>query len=527
MKLFHALPLLLLPIVIYTQSWGLPNLDVLQYQFHLELDKTSDVIHGVATVTIHFNHDADRFRLDLIAGGADGKGMRVDSVFADTLAIPYSQSDSSLFLTTRVLEGSTQHFKIYYHGIPRDGLYIGQNKFGDRTIFSDNWPNRAQNWIPCVDHPSDKAYVRWEIVAPPQVQVVANGRLIETVNLDPDHQLTVYASKTPLPTKVMAIGAAPFAVQQVGEIRDIPVTSWVYPENREAGYFDYGLAMPILDFYIEQLGPYPFAKLANVQSTTRFGGLENASNIFYFENSVTGQGRIKRLLAHEIAHQWFGNSATEADWSDIWLSEGFATYCTDLYTEHAMGRDSLVSYLQKERQSVINYQKKASIPVVQEGVTDYFKLLNPNSYQKGAWVLHMLRHRIGDQSFWMGIREYYRRYALGNASTADFQAVMEEVTGEDLENFFQQWLFTPGHPVLDVDWKYKGKVLTLTLKQTQQPGHFHFPLELQFRFKDGTKSIQKVEVTEEQQTFQWAYDGEVTDVILDPETWLLFELATG
>ncbi|MCB0601481.1 MAG: M1 family peptidase [Saprospiraceae bacterium] len=523
MKPICFLAFMLITFSAYTQTWGPPTLDVEEYNFHLEIDGTSDMIHGLATVTIHFNHDADRFRLDLIAMDASGKGMRVDSVQLDSLSIPYSQQDSSLWINNSVQEGSTHRFAIYYHGIPNDGLYIGRNKFGDRTVFADNWPNRAQNWIPCVDHPADKAYVRWEIIAPPYIEVVANGKLLETVNLDQNHRMTVYASKAPLPTKVMAIGAAPFAIQQVGEIDGIPITSWVYPENREAGYFDYGMALPILDYFIGQLGPYPFAKLANVQSTTRFGGMENASNIFYFENSVTGKGRIQRLLAHEIAHQWFGNSASEADWPHIWLSEGFATYCTDLYTEHAMGRDSLVHYLQKERQAVIAFNQKKSIPVIQEGVTNYFQLLNANSYQKGAWVLHMLRRKLGDQAFWTGIREYYHHFALSNATTPDFQAVMEEVSGEDLENFFQEWLYTAGHPKLEYDWKYKSKVLTLNLKQSQKEGHFHFPLELLFRFKDGTSGFYTIEVTEDKQSFQWAFEQEVTGVVLDPETWLLAE----
>ena len=523
MRLFFYFVLMLFAFTGQTQIWGPPAIDVQDYHFHLEFDGTSDEVQGIAGITIHFNHNADRFRLDLIARDASGKGMRVDSVRLDTVAIPYTQEDSALWINVSVQEGSTHPFYIYYHGIPKDGLYISHNKFGARTLFADNWPNRAHNWIPCIDHPSDKAYVSWEIIAPPYIEVVANGELLETVNLDQNRRLTSYATKAPIPTKVMAIGAAPFAVQQAGAIDGIPVTSWVYPENREAGYFDYGMALPILDFFIGHIGPYPFAKLANVQSTTRFGGMENASNIFYFENSVTGKGRIQRLLAHEIAHQWFGNSATEADWPHIWLSEGFATYCTDLFTEHAMGRDSLVHYLQKERKAVIAFNEKKSIPVIQNGVTNYFQLLNANSYQKGAWVLHMLRHRIGDQAFWTGIRDYYNRYALSNATTEDFREVMEDASGEDLESFFNQWLYTAGLPKLDYDWKYKNKVLTLNLKQTQKEGHFHFPLELRFTFKDGTSGFYTADVTEDKQSFQWAFEQEVTEIVLDPETWLLAE----
>src|SRR5204863_6116924 len=147
-------------------------------------------------------------------------------------------------------------------------------------------------------------------------------------------KITHWKTSVVLPTKVMVIGVARFAIEYEGEINKVPLQSWVYPQNRKEGFSDYSMASGPLDYFSKNIAPYPYEKLANVQSTTRWGGMENAGNIFYYENSVTGKANIEGLLAHEVAHQWFGDSASESDWYHVWLSEGFATYFTQLYLEN-------------------------------------------------------------------------------------------------------------------------------------------------------------------------------------------------
>jgi len=215
-----------------------------------------------------------------------------------------------------------------------------------------------------------------------------------------------------------------------------------------------------------------------VQSKTRFGGLENASAIFYFENSVSSPG-VESLMAHEIAHQWFGDAATETQWQHLWLSEGFATYMTHCYLENKYGVDTLRKGMKADRAKVIAFEKRRLTPVVDSSIKDdYMELLNPNSYEKGGWVLHMLRRRIGDDLFWKGISTYYKTYRDKNASSADFEKVIETVTGQDLRTFFGQWLFTPGHPHIHIDWKYDSDKKALIIDVTQTQEHlFDFPLE--------------------------------------------------
>ena len=220
-------------------------------------------------------------------------------------------------------------------------------------------------------------------------------------------------------------------------------------KTKNNGFYDYAQAKEILEYYISHVGPYGYKKLANVQSKTRFGGLENANTIFYAENSVTGTRKNEGLLAHEIAHQWFGNMATEKSFGHLWLSEGFATYFTILYFENKYGKDTAMKMLKEDREQIIAYSKESINQLLILTETDYMKLLNVNSYQKGGWILHMLRCELGDSVFWRSIRKYYATYAGGVAGTRDLQKVFENVSGKNLKHFFDQWLYTAGQPELD------------------------------------------------------------------------------
>jgi len=259
----------------------------------------------------------------------------------------------------------------------------------------------------------------------------------------------------------------------------IPVYTYVFPENKEAGFKGYAYAKEILAFYISKFGPYAFEKLANVQSKTIFGGLENAGCIFYYENSV-GDPKMEELMGHEIAHQWFGDAASETSFAHLWLSEGFATYMTNVYFGHKYGEAAIKQRLENERKKALDYEKQRTTPVVDTTVkSNFMQLLNPNSYEKGGWVLRMLNHKLGDKAFWKGIRAYYAKYDGGNASTNDFRKVMEQASGQDLKAFFNQWLYSAPTPNLEISWKYNArkKAVDLTITQMQDKA-LDFPLEL-------------------------------------------------
>ena len=262
-----------------------------------------------------------------------------------------------------------------------------------------------------------------------------------------------------------------------------------------------------------------------MQSKTSFGGLENANTIFYSENSVNGTRKSESLIAHEIAHQWFGNMATEKSFGHLWLSEGFATYFTILYFENKYGKDTATKMLKEGRDQVIAHSKESGKPVVDTSETDYMKLLNPNSYQKGGWVLHMLRKELGDSIFWRSIRKYYSTYAGSIADTRDLQKVIENVSGKNLKQFFDQCLYTSGQPELEIIWKYDaaGKFVAFDIRQLQTT-IFRFPLSLKIN-SSGSGKIEKIYVSSGISSFKIKLDQKPTSIIVDPETELLIKVS--
>lgn len=233
-------------------------------------------------------------------------------------------------------------------------------------------------------------------------------------------------------------------------------------------------------------------------------------------------------VVHEVAHQWWGNAVTQKDWDDVWLSEGFATYFTHLYTEQFNGRDAFVRNLRNDIQIILTAQKAApDQPIIHRNLSDMSKVTSRLVYQKAAWVLHMLRGTIGTDKFWSGIREYYRRYRDQNASTDDFRQVMEGAAGVPLTWFFDQWLKRPGMPSLKGEWRYDAgaKQVLIELTQAQDAAAYRLPLEIAVTGASGQPRIERIELAERTGRFSVAAATEPASVTLDPNTWVLTESA--
>ena len=513
-------------IVSYSQR----NIDVLHYDFEIEVNDIDNNILGKATILLLVNKQTDTIVFNLKNIDKRNRGMVVTGTHLirgnSEIASSSHQMDQLVCVFKKPMNiGDSVKVGISYKGIPADGLVISKSKYGRRTFFADNWPNRGQNWLPCVDDPADKASVDFIVKAPQHYQVVSNGVLVEETNLPENKKLSHWKEGVPIATKVMVIGVAEFAVSLSAVVDNcIPVYSWVYPENREKGFYDLALTSDMLSYFIRNVGPYGYKKLANVQSKTMFGGLENANTIFYNEDYITGTRFYEETFAHEVAHQWFGNMVTEKSFAHLWLSEGFATYMATLYMEHKYGADRVRSMLIRDRDTVIDFARISDLTVVDEKTTNYMSLLNANSYQKSGWILHMLRKQLGDSIFWKGIRNFYSMYAGKNADTRDLQLVFEKASGKDLSIFFKQWLYLPGIPKLEVQWSYaaKEKKVSLIVKQLQKNA-FAFPLELQLKSESGNSQVVTIKISKQEESFSISVKDNISKVILDPNVSLLFE----
>ena len=240
--------------------------------------------------------------------------------------------------------------------------------------------------------------------------------------------------------------------------------------------------------------------------------------------------RLEDVVAHEIAHQWFGDSVTESTWSDLWLSEGFATYFAGLVEQKYDGEDAFRAYMKRAADAYFAYEKKTRTPIHDTETEDLMALLNPNNYQKGAWVLHMLRSQLGDDAFFKGLRDYYNAHKSGNATTEDLRAALEKASGRDLKQFFASWVYGTGHPryelaVFSEERAAAGQYLTITLNQTQPGETFLDPVPIELT-TGGVKKRYTITPTSKTATLQLHFDTfhVANDIKLDPDETLLKEV---
>jgi aminopeptidase N len=435
---------------------------------------------------------------------------------------------------------------VAYEGAPGRGMTFGELVDPDGhkypSLHTDEWPDWARSWLPCVDHPIDRARVRLQIGRPadsgePQfsnleLQAVANGLPLGGAA----SAGRWWEEQTPIPTYLIAVAIGPYAVPksqtssapQLLPHRGHPwaFQNWAYRWDSEKARVDFGTTDEIVEFFESRFTPYPYEKVAFVQVATRFGGMENAGCIFIQQGAVDGSGRNRDTLAHELAHQWFGDWVGIADWRDVWLSEGFASYFGTVYM--AEGRKSAeLSALMGETQDRLR-----ALPLVRERAIlaplpkNLDEILNDVTYAKGSCVLHALRRYVGNDAFWRGIKRHLDRNGGRAVRTADFATAFAEGagTGASTVGFIEAWTQQTGFPIFQVSKPagIAGNRIRFTIEQVQAGGTFPCafdaveiggaaPKTHAIRF-DGNRSV-----TVETENL------EATDLRLDPDHWVLFE----
>ena len=507
-----------------------PGIDVIDYDVTLELPDTGTFVRGDVTVSLRRANGVSHVRLDLVdpltvrrveVGGrevtASHVGGRID--------VPLDGSADSV------------RVRVVYDGPVTDGLVVRKDAKGRWTWFGDNWPDRARQWLPTVDHPSDKATVSFTVVAPEGRTVVANGSLVSTRGVARGGRMmreTRWRESRPIATYLMVIAAAPLERFNLpdaechpnDERQCVQQSVYVLPEVTQWLPGPFAAAVPIVALFERLVGPFPYEKLAHLQSSTRFGGMENASAIFYDDKLFTGRTLEDGIIAHETAHQWFGDAVTEREWGHVWLSEGFATYFAALWTRSAHGDAAYRAEMAKIRQQVLADKVVATRPVLDTAETRYLALLNANSYQKGGYILYMLHQQLGDSAFFGGLRSYYAMYRHGTALTIDLQRELERSSHVSLGQFFDQWLRRPGVATPAIEWLHDAQTGAVTIHVVQDEPHGAYELSLPVAVVDaaGTSSRLTLNVPAQQNvtlTLPARYPTRPRSIVFDPDEVLL------
>jgi len=430
--------------------------------------------------------------------------------------------------------GETLSVSVDYSCSPARGLYfIYADSGGGRhdQIWSQGEDMDNHYWFPCYDYPDDKATSEVIGTVESDWTLLSNGRLVsDQVDVKKKTRTFHWVESKPQSSYLIMVAAGKYAVVR-GTSRGIPLAYYMYPEDTAKAAESFGRTPAMMQFLESKTGvTYPWEKFDQIIiDDFMWGGMENTTAVTLNDACVVDARAAldfpsDPVVVHELAHMWFGDLVTARDWTHLWLNEGFATYCENLWTEHEKGEDDFEYEMVQASLAVRgNDRAQGRRPIVSR---DSYP---SNLYARGAWVLHMLRSLLGEGPFWAGIRHYLTQYRFESVETDEFRFAMEDATGQDLGWFFRQWVYGAGFPVLKVSklWDDTARVLRLTIAQTQQidslTGYFRFPLRVECTTDSG-KTTRTLWVDRKEETFSLPLAAPPRMVILDKGYRLLKEL---
>ena len=496
-----------------------PQQDALEYAIAMQVDVEHARLQGTVRYTFAAVEPLTTIRLD--ARRSDD--WHVSFTDPDGKELPAAWGDDSVVLTLGkpLAKGETVQFRAAIAGRPVDGFYFADNRYGETMAFTDHYSVRARGWLPCEDHPADRARFSLHVVYPEKDEVVGFGVPVaaaaDAAAPPAGFAAVDLAATAEIPPYMLALVVGPLArVHEDGDPR--LVDHFVYWRDREPAKLGLCHDAAWLQTMEKTFGPYLFQKYTTVQCPTRWGGFEAPGNVLLAENIFDGREHGAGTLAHELVHMWFGDGVGYARWRDVWLSEGFASYFGPWLHAQA-GGPSLQASLADLRASWARSREGRTKSIRDDHFSTPDEVLNANTYPKAAWVLHMLRGELGDERFFAALAAYYTANAGRAVTTADFVAAVEQSSKEQLDWFFAQWLDRVGCPELKVT--PGGGAITVAQVQAGEPYRFW----LRLRWRDAAGKPQEERVRVAAASTRVPVTGAVADLQVDPEVELLFRAA--
>ena len=502
------------------------KIDIKFYELNLDIDFNSSRLRGSVTVNgVIGNIYPDFIELDLY------DNMTVDSILQNNIPILYLHENDMLKIPLSDITLDDENLfslTIFYQGTP-DHCGAGGFKFDEHQNIGHVWTLSeaycARSWWPCKDDPSDKADSVNIIISVPlePAYIVASNGLLSSTTINNNKKTYFWKERYPITTYLVSLAIYPYTKwvdQYVSPISSdtMLIEHYVFPDRYEASYPNYSLTKDMLSFFSELFGEYPFiSEKYGHADFTWGGGMEH--------QTLSSMGSFSQnLMVHELGHSWWGNLITCKTFNDIWLNEGFARYCQALWAEHMYGREAYFDFMN-------NHAYYGAGTIYVENPSSNSQIFSAGlSYNKASWVLHMLRHKVGETMFFDILKSYASNDSLSYnaASTSDFQKVCEDISGLDFEQFFQQWIYGERYPKYELSWWHEGNgIYNVKIDQVQSYNFFSMPIDLKFSGSAGPMLVDTTIVIENNnfsQLYEFSgFNFLVENVMLDPENWILKE----
>jgi aminopeptidase N len=501
---------------IWKKPWvdSHPEYDVLEYNINISLLADEQMINALVKIDFVAIEDIDDNMV------FDFAGLQIDSVFLDNSLISATLQNEALQIPvpSSIMAGDTQTVRIYYQGRPEKGLYFRTNGHGDPVVYTHNEPYDAHFWFPCKDDPSDKATLEMVINVPVTFTVLSNGKLVGQSFSGPGNTIFYWKEEYPIATYLISLAAAPYMIVSHSfhaQSADLPLQYYVYPQDIERGEAALASTAEMMDFYSDFIGEYPFIseKYAMAEVPMReAAAMENQTATTMADFVMDNRG----VIAHELAHQWWGDALTPSFFKDIWLNEGFASYFDALFTEFKDGKESFMTRMDNFRNQMTR-DGSLTYPIYDPPLQYLF---GDAVYNKGAWVLHMLRTKTGIDTFREIYRRYYEDFRYKNVTTANFIHTAELISGYSLSDFFHQWLDYGGLPVIIGSWNQINGMVDLSLQQDQEEPVYRFDIDVLIKGVS-MDTMMVIPVTERLVRQRISFAEPVTGIVIDPDRKIL------